>query len=223
MLDQVDAVLRRPEPFLVGQEERAVGVEADAVRGAEAGGQDLGLRAVLADLQQRAVVRHQGGQGVAGGLGVVEVPLRVGLQAHRELVEVLGHLVVVVEALVEVGLAVAVEVVQAHDLVAAADVDLARRRSSAPAAGTGPRRSAARSAPSRVGRCPSTSQTSPSQVQTAARRPSARKSKPVSRSWQIHGLLSGRVRTSTANGPSSRPIDGPASSAPPASASGRPR
>ena len=45
-------------------------------------------------------------------LGVVEVAGRVGLQAHRELVEVLGHLVVVVEALVEVGLAVAIQIVQ---------------------------------------------------------------------------------------------------------------
>ena len=85
-----------------------------------------------------------GGQTVAGGLGVVEVPLGVGLQAHREFVEVLGHLVIVVEALVEVGLAVAVEVVQPDDLVAAADVDRAVRRSSGRAAGTGPRRSAAR-------------------------------------------------------------------------------
>ena len=46
--DQVDAVLRRPESFLVGHEERAVRVEADAVGGAEAGGEDLGRRAVLA-------------------------------------------------------------------------------------------------------------------------------------------------------------------------------
>ena len=53
---------------------------------------------------------------------------------------------------------------------------------------------------------PSTSQTSPSQVQTAARRPSARKSKPERRSWQSQGLLSGTFRTSTAKGPSSRPI-----------------
>ena len=162
--------------------------------------------AVLADLQQRAVVRHERGQAVPGRLGVVEVPLRVGLQAHRELVEVLGHLVVVVEALVEVGLAVAVQVAQADDLVAAADVDPARRRSSAPAAGTAPRRSAARSGPRAGSSIPPTSQTSPSQVQTAARWPSGRKSKPVSRIWQSQGLLSGTVRTSTANGPSSRPM-----------------
>ena len=57
---------------------------------------------------------------MAGGLGVVEVPVRVGLQVHRELVEVLGDLVVAVEVLVEVGLAVAVEIAEDHDLVAAA-------------------------------------------------------------------------------------------------------
>ena len=91
--------------------------------GPEAGGEDVGLRAVLAHLEQRAVVRHEGGQGVPAALGVVEVPLGVGLQPHRELVEVLGHLVVAVEALVEVGLAVAVQVGQLHELVAAADED----------------------------------------------------------------------------------------------------
>ena len=150
--DQVDAVLRRPVAFLVGDEQGAVRVEAHAVRGAEAVGQDVGARAVGADAQQRAVLRHQRGQRVPGAFGVVEVARRVGLQAHGELVKVLRHLVVVVEVLVEVGFAVAVQVAQDHDLVAAADVDLGRGRSSAPAAGTGRKRSAARSAPVRAGR-----------------------------------------------------------------------
>ena len=75
-------------------------------------------------LQQRAVLRHDGRQAVPRRLGVIEVPLGVDLEAHGELVEVLGDLVVAVEALVEVGLAVAVEVAEADDLVAAADVDL---------------------------------------------------------------------------------------------------
>ena len=123
--------------------------------------------------------------------GVVEVPLRVGLQAHRELVEVLRHLVVVVEALVEVGLAVAVEVVQLHDLVAAADEDRSVARPSARAAGTARTRSAATSGPPSGLSSPPTSHTSPSQVQTAIRLPSGRKSNPVSRSWAFHGLLSG--------------------------------
>lgn len=35
--------------------------------------------------------------------------------------------------------------------------------------------------------------------------PSGRKSSPVKRSWQFQGFFSGRVRTSTAKGPSSRP------------------
>ena len=69
------------------------------------------------------MLRDERGLGVAGGLGVVEVALGVGLEVHRELVEMLGHLVVVVEVLIKVGLAVAVEVVEDRDLVAAADVD----------------------------------------------------------------------------------------------------
>ena len=71
------------------------------------------------------MVGHQRRQPVAGGLGVVEVPLGVGLQVHGELVEMLGHLVIVVEVLIKVDLAVSVQVVKPDDLVAAADVDLA--------------------------------------------------------------------------------------------------
>ena len=57
-------------------------------------------------------------------LGEVEVAGRVGLQVEGELVEARRDLHVVVEVLVEVGLAVAVQVVQPGDLVAAEDVDL---------------------------------------------------------------------------------------------------
>ena len=124
------------------------GIDANAVGRPKAGGHDVGLQAVLAHAQERAVVRHDGRQRMPATLAVVEIAGRVGLQTHREFVEVLRHLVVVVEALVEVDLAVAVEVVQDDDLIAAADVNLARLRSSARAAGTDPRRSAARSSPS---------------------------------------------------------------------------
>ena len=163
-------------------------------------------RAVLADPQQRAVLRHERGQAVAGRLGVVEVPLGVGLQAHRELVEMLGDLMIAVEVLIEVGLAVAVQVVEADDLVAAADVDPARDDLQAqrleqpggdPLPGEAPRRldRARRPARRRRPRC----------RPPHGGRP-GRKSNPESRIWQSQGLLSGTVRTSTANGPSSRPI-----------------
>ena len=166
-LDVVDAVFRGPEALLVGQEERAVVVQADPVGGAEAGGEDVGAEAVAAHTKQRPVLRDERGLAVAGGLGVIEIPVRVGLQVHRELVEVLGHLVVAVEVLIKVGLAVAVEVAEDHDLVAAGDEDLPvadlqaerleqSRRDPPP-------RELARPASS-----PLTSQTSPSQVQTAA-------------------------------------------------------
>jgi hypothetical protein len=47
-----------------------------------------------------------------------------GLQVERELVEAVGDLAVVVEALVEVGFAVVVAVGEARDLIAAERVDL---------------------------------------------------------------------------------------------------
>ena len=100
------------------------GVDTHAVGSAEACGEDVRFGAILADAQQGAVLRHDRFQGVASCLGVVEIPFRIGLQAHGELVEMFRHLMVVVEALVKVRFAVAVEIVQDHDLIAAAHVDL---------------------------------------------------------------------------------------------------
>ena len=69
------------------------------------------------------MVGDEGVFGVAGGLGVVEVSFGVGLEAHREFVEVFGDLVVVVEALDVVDGFVAVGVVEFGELVAAGEVD----------------------------------------------------------------------------------------------------
>ena len=69
------------------------------------------------------MVGHDSRKGVAGALGVVEIAGGVGLEAHRKLMEMLGHLVIVVDRVVAVDLAVVVEVDKPHDPVAAADVD----------------------------------------------------------------------------------------------------
>ena len=125
---------------------------------------------------------------MAGGLGVVEIALGVGLQIHGEFVEMLGDLVIVVEVLIKVGLTVSVEVAQADDLIAAADVDrlvdhLEAQRWNSPAA-------IRRQVSLFSGRStPSTSQTSPSQVQTAARRPSLQEVEPREPHWQSQGLF----------------------------------
>ena len=109
--------------FLVGHDEGAIWVEADAVGGAEAGGEDVGLVTIGRDAEKSAVMGDERVLGVAGGLGVVEVALVVGLQAHCEFVEVLGDLVVVVEAFDVVDRFVAVGVVELGELVAAGDED----------------------------------------------------------------------------------------------------
>ena len=117
----VDAVLRRPVAFLVGHEETAVVVDGNAVGRAETRREDVRAGAVGADPQQRAVVRHHAVECVARGLGVVEIPLLIRLQAHCELMEMLGDLMVVVEAFDEIGFPVAVQVAQACELIPAGD------------------------------------------------------------------------------------------------------
>ncbi len=52
----VDAVLGIPVPLLVGDDERAVGIEADAVGRPKAFAQDFGMQAVRAYFEQGAVV-----------------------------------------------------------------------------------------------------------------------------------------------------------------------
>ena len=125
LLDEVDFVLRRPVALLVAHVKRAVRVDADAVGRAETAGDDLAGLTIRSHLDECAVLWDERGLRVARGLRVVEIPVGVGLQIHRELVEMLGHLCVVIERLVVIGLAVVVGVHQFRDLVAAGDVDFA--------------------------------------------------------------------------------------------------
>ena len=119
----VDPVLRIPVPLLIGHPKRAVGLDTHPIGRPEATGHDLRRRPVRGDFQKRAMVGHDGRKSVAGGLGVVEIAGGVGLEAHRKLMEMLGHLVIVVDRVVAVDLAVVVEVDKPHDPVAAANMD----------------------------------------------------------------------------------------------------
>ena len=129
-LDPVEPALGHPGPLVVAAGDLAVGADADPVGGAEAGGVVHQGLAVLVDLHHacrcwpRSVSNPRPPPFTGAGLGEVEVPLGVGLEVEGELVEAGRHGHVVVERLVEVGLAVAVEVVQPGDPVAAQDVDL---------------------------------------------------------------------------------------------------
>ena len=61
--------------------------------------------------------------GVAGGLGVVEISLIIGLEAHRKFVEVHGDLMVIVEALDVIDSFVSIGVVKFCELITAGDMD----------------------------------------------------------------------------------------------------
>ena len=110
-------------PFLIGDHEGTIGIEADAIGRAETTGEDFGRLAILRDFDERAVMRHDGLQRMPRTFGVVEIALRVRLQAHREFMKVLGDLMIAVEAFVEVGFLVAIEIAQHHELIAARQVN----------------------------------------------------------------------------------------------------
>ena len=119
--------------------------------------------------------------------GEEEVALRPGLQVETEGVEAAGELPVVVEVLVEVGLAVSVEVVETGDLVVGDGVDdvVDDRQTErlVPAGGE--------AFPGEVLKFPSmpeTIHTSPSQVQTAALPVDVKKSKPPMRICTPYGF-----------------------------------
>ena len=138
---------------MIGHEKRAVGVDADAVGRSKSGGENVRPRAVLAHAEQGPMLRNHRRQAVARGLGVIEIAVRVGLQIHRELVEMLGDLMVAVEAFVKIDLAVAVEIdAGLDDLIATADEDRAGDDLQSQAAETIPTRSVARSVRRRAAR-----------------------------------------------------------------------
>ena len=105
-----------PVAFGARDGDRAVGAEAEAVGVPEAGGEGLDPPAVRRDPDQPLL---------AGG--GVEPALAVALEAADEVVAGGRGQIGVADALVEVGLAVAVEVDQPGDLVATQDVDLPAR------------------------------------------------------------------------------------------------
>ena len=123
LLDEVDTVLRNPVAFLIAGKIGAVAVHRHAVGRAKTVGDTPALGAVLAHLDDRAVMRHQAVLRVARALGIIEIARVIRLQIHRKLMKMFGHLMVVVEIFVKINLAIVVGIVQARDLVTAANIN----------------------------------------------------------------------------------------------------
>ena len=127
-LHPVEAAGGAPVAVVVARRELALRAEPGPRARADAGRDDLELLSVLRDLEHAAVVagdRAAREVRAQRALHVIEVPLRVGVEVHRELVVVPPLRAVVVEVLVEVRLAVAVEVAEDRHLVARDHVDQA--------------------------------------------------------------------------------------------------
>ena len=70
------------------------------------------------------MMRYHRVQGMPSAFAVIKTPRRISLQVHGELMEVLGDLVIVVEILIEIDFAVAIEIMKANNLISAGNVDL---------------------------------------------------------------------------------------------------
>src|SRR5262249_46935782 len=115
----VDTRRRHPVALLIGPGEEAVRRDAQADWMTKAGRKYLRLRAVLAHAQQAATGRRLG----VAGLEEVEVALPVGFQAGVERVLAAAGVPVIAETLVEVSLAITIDVVQSRQLSAFEDVN----------------------------------------------------------------------------------------------------
>src|SRR5262249_61330155 len=98
---------RHPVPPVAGPGIRPAGQNAESEGVAEPGRKNFRLRPVLRDLEQAPAGRRV----VVAGLEEVEVALRVGFETRVEGVFSAAGVPVVVEALVEIGLAVVVVVI----------------------------------------------------------------------------------------------------------------
>ena len=111
-LDLDDSRRRRPIAFLQARgEEASVRRKARAVRVAQAGGEDF--HAIEPAQAQHALIARRG----------VEAALRVHLQADHVIMPAVGRSIATRDAFIEVGLVVAVEVVQTRDLISAEHVE----------------------------------------------------------------------------------------------------
>ena len=111
LLNQINPILRRPMSFLVTGKKGAITINRHAIGRAEAVGDAPALGAVLADLDDGAVMRHQPALRVACGLGKIKIPLGIRLQIHRKFMEMLSHLMVIIKILVKIHLAIIVCIV----------------------------------------------------------------------------------------------------------------
>ncbi len=110
--DLADHGGRRPFPLGVGNGDRAVGREPQAVGVAKAGCDGFERSPIGGDSQESELAR-----------GRVKPAGSIALEAADEIVARYGSRIGVAEALVKIGFIVAVRIMQASDLVAAQDVD----------------------------------------------------------------------------------------------------
>ena len=121
-LDEVQLARGHPVALIVARQNLVVRPDRHAVRRAETGREHLEFRAVLRDAEQRALMRRLDGGRPRRAFEEEKIAVRICVQIEAELVVILRDDRVVVEIFVKIRRAVAVQIMQARDLIAAEHV-----------------------------------------------------------------------------------------------------
>ena len=113
----VDAILWIPVAFLIGNDERTIGIQTDSVRCPKACRYNFSCGSIWRNLKQCSVVWYDGFESVPGGFGVIKIPGGILLQTHCKFMEVFGYLVVIIETSIVVDQPISIRVPQFHQLI----------------------------------------------------------------------------------------------------------
>ena len=123
-LDEVESRGGHPGALVVGTGNFAVNPDAQTVAGMMSGSNNFQFFAVLAYLQDAAVMRHHGFLKVAG-FDEIEIALGINIEIKTVLLVMVADGDVVVKILAIIGFAIIVEIVEPRDLIATKHVNLA--------------------------------------------------------------------------------------------------
>ena len=122
-MDDVEFARWLPVALVFTHRDLSGRADGEAVRHAQPGGDDLGFRAIGRYFEEHALLGRGDVRQPRSGFAKIEIAGAVGLEVEVVVGGVGGEDGVVVEVLVEVGLAIAIEIAQPRDLVTAHHID----------------------------------------------------------------------------------------------------
>ena len=115
----VDPIHRVPVTLLVGYKKGAIWVDADPIGRTKAVCYYARCLPVFAHFYQGAMLWHQGSSGMPTTFCIIKIAFLICLQPHGKFMEMVGHLMIAVEAFIKIDFIITIEIMQFYELVSA--------------------------------------------------------------------------------------------------------